>query len=289
MGARPPGAGAVRWAAPPGAAHGLSGIRPACHRTDRTRAASRTRTPRPGDNLALPACGRGAPGLTGRPVHSRGDHGGRTRRPEALQSPPTAHACCGVDAVSLCQGAASAARQQDPDGPDPGASCARRRRLGVPAASARQSAPAPAPGTAPRSAPGHQVASARPARHTGAPVDGHRHTCHAGRCGHGPGMPCLHGGHGPAGGRAAERLKMTGCGRTRVRGCHPLSAEAQPRCGVTLGSVKRPTGPLVPRVRPAPDGGKEGGNHPTASSVSTRRVFLAPALPREKRETLRQT
>jgi hypothetical protein len=68
-----------------------------------------------------------------------------------------------------------------------------------------------------------------------------------------------------------------------VRGFPPLSAEAQPRFGVTLGSVKRPTGTLVPRVRQAPDGCKEGGTQPTDISVINRRVFLAPALPRDNK------
>jgi transposase len=56
------------------------------------------------------------------------------------------------------------------------------------------------------------------------------------------------------------------------RGVHLLSAEAQPRCGGTRGGVRRPTGMLVPRLRQAPDGGKEGGPQPTDSSVSNRRV-----------------
>jgi len=58
-----------------------------------------------------------------------------------------------------------------------------------------------------------------------------------------------------------------------------LSDEAQPRCGGTLDGVKRPAGILVPRVRQAPDGGKEGGSQPTESSRLNRRLFLAPALP----------
>jgi transposase len=40
------------------------------------------------------------------------------------------------------------------------------------------------------------------------------------------------------------------------RGGQLLSEEAQPRCGVTLGSVRRPQGILVPRMRQAPDGCK---------------------------------
>ena len=62
------------------------------------------------------------------------------------------------------------------------------------------------------------------------------------------------------------------------------SEETQPRCGVTLGSVKRPQGTLVPRMRQAPDGCKEGGSQPTDISVINRRVFLAPPLPIDKRE-----
>jgi hypothetical protein len=52
--------------------------------------------------------------------------------------------------------------------------------------------------------------------------------------------------------------------------------------GVILGGVIRPTGTLVPRVRQAPDGGKEGGNQPTDISRINRRVLLAPALPIDK-------
>jgi transposase len=60
-----------------------------------------------------------------------------------------------------------------------------------------------------------------------------------------------------------------------------LSEEAPPRCGVTLVRVKRST-ILVPRMRQAPDGPKEGGRQPTEISVIHRRVFLAPALPMDK-------
>jgi hypothetical protein len=76
-----------------------------------------------------------------------------------------------------------------------------------------------------------------------------------------------------------------------MRGFQPLSEETQPRCGGTLGGVMRPQGPLVPRMRQAPDGGKEGGSQPTDSSVINRRVFLAPALPIDetKGKNMRQT
>jgi hypothetical protein len=72
------------------------------------------------------------------------------------------------------------------------------------------------------------------------------------------------------------------CVDAQVKGFQPLSEETQPRCGVTLGGVRRPTGTLVPRRRQAPDGCKEGGSQPTDISVINRRVFLAPALPIEK-------
>ena len=71
----------------------------------------------------------------------------------------------------------------------------------------------------------------------------------------------------------------------------PLSDETQPRCGVILGGVQRPQGPLGPRMRQAPDGCTYGGTQPTAIRVLNRRVFLAPALPRDetKGKNMRQT
>jgi hypothetical protein len=69
-----------------------------------------------------------------------------------------------------------------------------------------------------------------------------------------------------------------------VRGFHALSEETQPRCGVTRGGVMRPTGTLVPRMRQAPDGCKEGGSQPTDISVINRRLLLAPALPIDQGE-----
>ena len=83
-------------------------------------------------------------------------------------------------------------------------------------------------------------------------------------------------------GAGAPHAASGRCGDAPVRGCHPVSAETQPRCGGTLGGVLRPQGPRVPRWRQAADGGKEGGPQPTERSGSTRRVFLAPALPREQ-------
>jgi hypothetical protein len=62
-------------------------------------------------------------------------------------------------------------------------------------------------------------------------------------------------------------------------GCQRALQEAQPRCGVTLDRVTRPSGMLGPRVRQAPDGRTEGGRQPPHSRRSNRRIVLAPALP----------
>jgi transposase len=47
--------------------------------------------------------------------------------------------------------------------------------------------------------------------------------------------------------------------------------EAQPRWGVSLGGVTRRNSTLAPRLRQAPDGGKEGGTQPTDSRRINRR------------------
>ena len=57
-----------------------------------------------------------------------------------------------------------------------------------------------------------------------------------------------------------------------VQGFHPCSADTPPRCGVPRGGVMRPTGPLGPSLRPAPDGCQSGGSQPPASRVINRRV-----------------
>jgi hypothetical protein len=80
----------------------------------------------------------------------------------------------------------------------------------------------------------------------------------------------------------AERQLLV-CSQSTTRFSRP-SEEAQPRCGATLGSVTRPQGTLVPRMRQAPDGGKEGGSQPTDISVINRRLLLAPPPPRDKRK-----
>ena len=74
------------------------------------------------------------------------------------------------------------------------------------------------------------------------------------------------------GGMTPQTLQTNYWCLKRSAGCqHPLE-EAQPRYGVTLDGVTRPTGILVPRVRQAPDGYKEGGNQPTDSSKINRRL-----------------
>jgi hypothetical protein len=52
------------------------------------------------------------------------------------------------------------------------------------------------------------------------------------------------------------------------------------RGGTPLVGVKRRQATRGPRPLLGPDGPKEGGTQATASSRSTRRLFLAPALPR---------
>jgi transposase len=52
------------------------------------------------------------------------------------------------------------------------------------------------------------------------------------------------------------RRPMEGDGTAHGEGCHRASAEAQPRCGVALVSVKRRQETRVPSSRPAPDGPK---------------------------------
>jgi transposase len=69
--------------------------------------------------------------------------------------------------------------------------------------------------------------------------------------------------------KAERRLLVCSQSTTRFS---RLSEEAPPRCGATLGSVTRPQGTLVPRMRQAPDGGKAGGSQPTEISVINRRV-----------------
>ena len=70
--------------------------------------------------------------------------------------------------------------------------------------------------------------------------------------------------------KAEKRLLV--CRQSAPRFSRP-SEETQPRFGVTLGGVMRPTGTLVPRMRQAPDGGKEGGTQPTDISVINRRYY----------------
>ena len=119
---------------------------------------------------------------------------------------------------------------------------------------------------------------------TVAPAHGQRQTCPSGRRRYCPRIACLHVGHCQAGCRGTEAERWLQVDAQSFKVSNRPSAETQPRCGVTLGSVKRPQGTLVPRWRQAPDGGKEGGSQPTDISVINRRVFLAPALPIDKGE-----
>jgi hypothetical protein len=62
------------------------------------------------------------------------------------------------------------------------------------------------------------------------------------------------------------------CDGIQLRGFRRALEETQPRCGVTLDSVTRPAGILMPRVRQAPDGRKSGGHEPTDISRINRRI-----------------
>jgi hypothetical protein len=77
----------------------------------------------------------------------------------------------------------------------------------------------------------------------------------------------------------AQQVPVTPSGhqtdRSRINtaaGLPRLSEQAQPRYDATLDGVKRLKETLVPRARPAPDGGQSGGSQPTPTSRSTRRM-----------------
>ena len=105
-------------------------------------------------------------------------------------------------------GGAPAAGQYSQDWPYPGPACPGRRGLGLPVSGQSQSAPATAPGKAPRSDPGQQLEGPGPALHTVSPAHGHRQKRPSGRGRPCPSMKCLHVGHGQAGGRITKSLKL---------------------------------------------------------------------------------
>jgi hypothetical protein len=149
--------------------------------------------------------------------------------------------------------------------------------LGLPVAGQRQSAPAPAPGAAPCSDAGQQLEGPGPALPTLSPAHGQRRQCPAGRCGHGPGIERLQVGHGQAGRQATAGLLRPAGHRQGSLWFPRLSEETPPRCGVTIGSVTRPQGTLVPSMRPAPDGCHAGGSQATDISVINRRLLTVTA------------
>ena len=67
-----------------------------------------------------------------------------------------------------------------------------------------------------------------------------------------------------------------------ARGLPRPAEETPPRLSATLDGVKRRKETLVPRARPALDGRAEGGSQPTDIRRITRRILLAPALPRDE-------
>jgi transposase len=162
-----------------------------------------------------------------------------------------------------------------PSASSPGA---RRRQGAIPNAGPTQNHPEP-PLAGPRPAgPGRP----KPART--------RQPCHSGRRGHGSGVRGRHVGHchpGPRatvsphdGSRFHPQLSRFPTGMRRA---------AAPVLVPPSTAVRAPEGILGPRVRPAPDGGTEGGPHPTESRRSTRRVFLAPPLLRHEGHKHRRT
>ena len=86
----------------------------------------------------------------------------------------------------------------------------------------------------------------------------------------------------PAGPRDRLNPAPVWCRREAQQVCRPW-AQAPPRGGVTLDRVKRVT-ILVPRARPAPDGGPYGGSPPPESRRLTRRLCRAPPLPMAHRK-----
>jgi hypothetical protein len=66
--------------------------------------------------------------------------------------------------------------------------------------------------------------------------------------------------------------QMDGPGTNEAASFPRASEATPPRCGATLGGVKRPTGILVPSVRPAPDGRQSGGTQSTDISLINRRM-----------------
>ena len=168
--------------------------------------------------------------------------------------PQTTHARSRAHPRGIGAWGTSSPGWHDQDWEDACASCPRRRRLGVPVSGHGQSSPPTAPGKAPRRDPGDPRARPGPALHTVSPPEGHRQPCPSGRGRHGPGMAGLAVGHGQARGCETSGRKTAAGGSQSSPACFRLSAEAPPRCGGTLGGVRRPQGTLVPRMRQAPDG-----------------------------------
>ena len=120
-------------------------------------------------------------------------------------------------------------------------SCPGRRGLGLPVSGQSQSAPATAPGKAPHSDPGHQLEGPGPALQTVSPAAWPKAN-----------MPIRSSSPlpencvpscGPLPSRLPwHRKPKDGCWlhAKALQGSHVSSEETQPRCGVTLGGVKRP-------------------------------------------------
>jgi hypothetical protein len=167
-------------------------------------------------------------------------------------------------------------------GHTPCPACPRRRRLGLPGAGHRQSAPPTAPGKAPRSAPGAPWEGAGPPRSTRSPAAGHREKCQARGGRHGPSMACLPVGHRPAGTRAscgrkiAMRLapKALEVANSIGRGAAPVWGH--PRRREEAEKYSRSSHEAGPRRRHGRWDSTHGEQRDQPSAV------LAPTLPRDK-------
>jgi hypothetical protein len=136
-------------------------------------------------------------------------------------------------------------------------------------------------GQSAQSRPGYQLESPGAALQTLSAIERTRQTRQSGGRGDRPGTECLYVGYGATGPCDPIALAYLSTLHRASNCCDPPLAEAQPRCGATLGGVMRRQETREPRARPAPDGPKEGGTQSTDSSVINRRVLLAPALPRD--------
>jgi hypothetical protein len=242
----------LRWLSagvcpPPGAAPRLSRRRPCRPCAPRAPRASGTRTPSARPIVALAARGGRPPGPAGGAVHRGQHHGGGHGCPDALRQPQRTEAMPGGGPCSICRWRAAPAGDDDENRQPPCPTRAGRRRLGVPLSRAGQPTVATAPRQPPHKPSGPPVEGARQAVHTLPTTGGHGHTCSWRDGGHGACAGRLRVGHGQGGSRHTVKTQRP-LARPLPRARRPAQVgqraleETQPRCGVTLGGVKRPHG-----------------------------------------------